>query len=100
MSLMTAAATYSNTFVVLLGIGTVFFGLICIIILCSITGAICKAFAKNPAKAQPQVASAASAPVPCEIPNRGEFVAAVSSALAEELGTDVSSIRIYSIMRR
>ena len=33
------------------------------------------------------------------IPNRGEVVAAVSAALAEELGTDVSAIRILSFQR-
>lgn len=98
MSLMTAAASYSNTFVVLLGIGTVFFGLICIIVLVSITGAICKKAIK--AKPAAPAAAPAAPAVPCEIPNRGEFVAAVSAALAEELGTDVSSIRIHSITRR
>ena len=34
-----------------------------------------------------------------EIPDRQEFVAAVSAAIAEELGTDVSAIRILSIKR-
>ena len=33
------------------------------------------------------------------IPNRGELVAAISAALAEELGTEVSAIRIHSIKR-
>ena len=43
---------------------------------------------------------AVSAPVAeAEIPNRGEVVAAVSAALAEELGTDVSAIRILSFRR-
>lgn len=99
MSLLTAAATYSNTFVVLLGLATVFFGLICIILLCTLTGVICKAVEKK--KSVPAAAPQAAAPAaPCEIPNRGEFVAAVSAALAEELGTDVSAIRIHSITRR
>ena len=102
MSLITAAAQYSNLFVVLLGVGTVFFGLVCIIVLVSITGAICKsAIKEKPATpATPAAAVSATPAVPCEIPNRGEFVAAVSAALAEELGTDVSSIRIHSITRR
>ncbi len=106
MSPILAAATaqYSNLFVVLLGICTVFVGLISIIILCTITGLICRAFGKKQATG-PSVIKAEKAPVasyttvPCEIPNRGEFVAAVSSALAEELGTDVSSIRIHSIKK-
>ena len=33
------------------------------------------------------------------IPNRGELVAAISVALAEELGKDVKAIRIHSIKR-
>lgn len=40
-----------------------------------------------------------AAPAAEVIPNRGELVAAVSAALAEELGTDVSAIRILSIKR-
>ena len=111
-ALLTAAAEYSNLFVVLMGLGTVFVGLICIIVLCSISGAVIQAL-EGKKKSEPQndvkapaVASAApvvpAAPartvIPCDnIPNRGAFVAAVSAALAEELGTDVSSIRILSI---
>jgi len=34
-----------------------------------------------------------------EIPNRPEFVAAVSAAIAEELGTDINKIQIVSIKK-
>ena len=37
----------SNAFVVVMGIATVFIGLICIIILCEVMGAICKALIKD-----------------------------------------------------
>ena len=40
------------------------------------------------------VASAANA-----IPNRGELIAAVSTAVAEELGEDISAIRILSFKK-
>ncbi len=111
-ALLTAAAEYSNLFVVLMGLGTVFVGLICIIVLCSISGAVIQAVeGKKKSKPQADVKAPTAAPVaapavaapartviPCDnIPNRGAFVAAVSAALAEELGTDVSSIRIMSI---
>ena len=110
-ALLTAAAEYSNLFVVLMGLGTVFVGLICIIVLCSVSGAVIQALeGKKKSKPQDDVKAPAApaAPVvpaapartviPCDnIPNRGAFVAAVSAALAEELGTDVSSIRIMSI---
>ena len=38
-------------------------------------------------------------PEETEIPNRQEFIAAVSAAIAEELGEDVSAIRITSVKR-
>ena len=73
----------------------VFVGLICIIILCSILGAICKKFLKD-APAEPMVKSAA--PVQTgDIKNKGEFAAAIAAAIAEEMGTDIKGIRILSI---
>lgn len=90
-------------FVVVMGMGTVFIGLACLIILITIMGAIMKrvnakqeaAMAAARAKMPPRPAAAASD----VIPNRGELVAAISVALAEELGKDVKAIRIHSIKR-
>ena len=92
---------------VLLGLGTVFVGLICIILLVMLlkfasgnAGAQAPAAAPVAAPAAPVAAPAApAAAAPAEIPNRQEFVAAVSAVLAEELGTDVSAIRIHSIKK-
>lgn len=87
--------TTSNTFVCLIGIGTVFVGLICIIFLCAIMSYLCrrankeKEVEKAPAKEAPSI----------NIPNRQEFIAAVSAALAEDLGESVSAIRILSVKR-
>ena len=78
---------YSSVFVVLMGMGTVFFGLICLIVLTSIMGRILGR------EAAPAVAAA-----PAE-PNRQEVVAAVSAAIAEELGTDITGIRILSMKK-
>ena len=85
-------------FVVVLGMVIVFIGLICLIALISFMGAIMK---KVNAKHETAAEAAASAAVPAEadIPNRGELVAAISVALAEELGKDVKAIRIHSIKR-
>jgi len=87
----------SDGMVILLGIGIVFFGLICIIVLCTIMGAVVRKFAKKPE------ASAPAAPAPvveqAVIPNRREMVAAVSAAIAEELGVEVSGIKILSIKK-
>ena len=88
----------SNGVVVLLGVGIVFIGLICIIVLCTIMSAVVRKFAKKPEAAP----AAAPAPVVAEqavIPNRREMVAAVSAAIAEELGVEVSGIKILSIKK-
>ena len=74
---------YSSVFVVLMGMGTVFFGLICLIVLTSIMGRI---LGREAAPAAPE-------------PNRQELVAAVSAAIAEELGTDITGIRILSMKK-
>ncbi|MEG0779931.1 MAG: OadG family protein [Oscillospiraceae bacterium] len=82
---------YSNAFVCFMGIGIVFFGLICIIVLTKIMSALC-------GKAVVAPVAQTIAP-PAAIPNRQELVAAVSAAIAESLGTDISAIRILSIKK-
>ena len=85
----------SNGFVVLMGMGTVFFGLICIVLLCYIMSLIVrKAVKEKPAPAQAVAAPQKAAPAP--LANKGELIAAVAAAVAEDLGTDVSGIRIHS----
>ena len=90
----------SNTQVVLMGIGTVFVGLICIIIICKIMGSIIMAGTK---KAETKVVESPAAPVAKPqnnvIENREEIIAAVSAVAAEELGTDISAIRIHSFKK-
>lgn len=85
----------SNTFVCLMGIGTVFVGLICIILLCMLMSTICQKL-NIPAQSPTSIKSAAPQTQPT-IVNRQEWIAAVSAAIAEELGTDVSAIRIVSV---
>lgn len=85
----------SNAFVCLMGLGTVFFGLICIILLCMLMSAVCKKFDK-PVEAPTVIESAPTVTKPA-ITNRQEFIAAVSAVIAEDLGTDVSAIRILSV---
>lgn len=88
-------------FVCAMGMGIVFIGLICLIVLIKILGKVSElAAGKESAPATAAaVAPVAAAPAADVIPNRGELVAAVSAALAEELGTDVTAIRIVSIKR-
>jgi len=85
----------SNLFVCLMGMGVTFVGLTCLIFLTGVMGKICRKFSKPVEKA---VAQAPAAPAD-GIPNRGEVIAAVSAAVAEELGTDVSAIRIHSFKK-
>lgn len=95
---------YNLGVVILLGMGIVFAGLICIVILCVLMGKVVRllenkeapdaAPAPAPVAAAPAFAAAAEA-----IPNRQELVAAIACCLAEELGTDVSAIRIVSLKK-
>jgi len=91
----------NDLFVVVMGISTVFIGLVCIIILCKILGVCCQLLSKKDDQAQQAapspVAPVTAAPTPAVIPNRRETVAAIAAAIAEDLGTDVSAIRILSI---
>jgi len=85
----------SNLFVCLMGMGVTFIGLICLILLTGIMGKVCRMIDKPEEKT---VAQAPAAPAD-GIPNRGEVIAAVSAAVAEELDTDVSAIRIHSFKK-
>ena len=82
---------YSIIFVCLMGMGTVFFGLICLIVLTTLLGRICGR------KQQAAPAAAISAPAAAPAVNQQELIAAVSAAIAEDLGTDITGIRILSI---
>ena len=84
-----------NWFVVVMGIGTVFVGLICIIVLCSILGVACKAFVKDNASGAQSV-NAKNLPMP---ENKQEILAAVCAVIAEELGTEVEALKVVSFKR-
>lgn len=89
---------YSNLFVVLLGLGTVFVGLILIIFLCKVMSF----FVRITESSEKESAISPSSPLPAtntNIENKASFLAAVSAVVAEELGTDISNIRIHSIKR-
>ena len=95
---------YSNLFVCLMGVGTVFVGLICIIILVSIMSSIVRKTDKavkkpdlsenyDPSRAGDMVIKKSTDNV------TPELVAAVSAVIAEEMGADVSAIRILSLKK-
>ena len=97
VSLALNSAVPGPATVILLGLGIVFLGLICIILLVTLMGAILRGTAKE--QKDNTQAAVTKQQEQAVIPNRPEFVAAVSAAIAEELGTDISKIRIVSIRR-
>jgi len=88
---------YTNAFVCLLGVGTVFFGLLCIVALTAIMGKVVAGMEKN--KKTAPVAQPTAPVVQEAIQNRPEFIAAVSAAIAEDMGTELSAIRIHSVKK-
>ena len=83
---------YSIIFVCLMGMVTVFFGLICLIVLTTLLGRIC-------GRSQKAALPAVEAPAPAPAVNQQELIAAISAAIAEELGTDITGIRILSVKK-
>jgi sodium pump decarboxylase gamma subunit len=94
---------YSKLFVVLFGIGVVFFGLICIIFLTAIMGKIMVSLEKKnpaPAPAAP-VAAPGSAAAPAAAPAgiAPEIIAAITAVLSEEPGISSHGVNITSIKK-
>ncbi|MBQ7906763.1 MAG: OadG family protein [Clostridia bacterium] len=90
--------------VCVLGIVVVFIGLIAIIGLVELMTFICNkisnAVAEKEEKAAPAPVATTPAPTPVgAIENRGELVAAICAAVAEEEGTDISAIRVVSLKK-
>ena len=86
---------YSPLFVTLMGIGTVFFGLICIIVLTTVMGSVLKSKSK-PAPAAAPAAAALAAPA-VNTAKEQEILAAVIAAVTEDLGPSASRMQITSI---
>ena len=89
----------SIPFVILMGVGTVFFGLVCIILLTTAMSAICRSMGDKTPAAPAAAAPAAPAAQVDAIPNRQAMIAAIAVAVAEEMGTDPAGIRILSIKK-
>ena len=89
---------YSPLFVTLMGIGTVFFGLICIIVLTTVMGSVLKSKSK-PAAPAPAAAPKAAAPAAPAVhtAKEPEILAAVIAAVTEDLGPSASRMQITGI---
>lgn len=87
---------YSNLFVCLFGIGTVFFGLTGLIILTMIMGAICVRFEKKEAASD---AVSVSIPAGPDQAKQQELEVAAAAAIAEELRVKIGQIQIISMKK-
>ena len=89
---------YSNLFVCLLGVGTVFMGLISIIVICKVMGFLCRGFGEK--KDNKESVSITNPDKHGEtVTCKDELVAAISAAIAEDLGKDIKAIKILSIRK-
>lgn len=89
------AAATSTLITFLLGIGIVFIGLIALIVIIKIMGALMRG--TNKQKTVPE--QEAPKPEPMPEGDRGEIIAAVSAAIATVMGESVSGIRIVSFKK-
>ena len=92
-----AEQSVPNGLVVAMGIGTVFVGLIAIVIICKIISLILA-----PKTANTETTKEVAAPVTensAVIENRQEIIAAVAAVIAEELGTEVEALKIHSFKK-
>ena len=104
-SILLFASGINPIVVSLIGFSVVFFGLACIIGLVELMTLICNKLLEGGSKkkaAKKSVEAPAAAPVQATattIENRGEILAAVCAAVAEEEGTDISAIRVISFKK-
>ena len=85
-----------NWMVVVMGVGVVFVGLIAIIVLCKIMGLFFIKTAKKEDKVAPAAAPATTNTV---IENRQEIIAPETPDCAEEMGKDISALRVISFKK-
>lgn len=91
-----AANTVPDWMVVVMGLATVFVALIALIVICKVMGALVGNKTEAPV-AKPVAAAPAAPAAPEVLPQ--QTVAAIAAAIAENMGTDVSKIRILSIKK-
>ena len=87
----------SNAFVCVMGIGIVFAGLISLILITYVMSKVCMMLEK-PESASP-VKNVAATNSGDKIANKQEIIAASCAVIAEEIGTDVSNIKVTSFKK-
>ncbi|MCQ2477787.1 MAG: OadG family protein [Clostridia bacterium] len=91
-------ADIPNWFAVCMGLGTVFVGLICIIIICKIMSIF---FYKKekPEKVSETADVKPKAVTDTAIENKEQIIAAVTAVCAEVMGKDISALRVVSFKK-
>ncbi len=90
---------YSNLFVCLMGMGTVFLGLVCLVFLVKVMCAVVNSGEKKQAVVATPAPAPVAAPAPMNNGKKEELMAAIAAAIAEDMGTDISAVRIVSIKK-
>lgn len=85
----------SNAFVVVAGLAVVFIGLTSLILICYLMSLVVNII-KSPDSTSEKTDSAQTSD---EIPNKSEFIAAVSAAISEYSGTDAKAIKILKVKK-
>lgn len=99
---MSAATEVSAVQVVLMGLITVFVVLVCLIVIIKLLGLIISAVKKD-GNSAPAAVPAPAAPAPAAMPapsaDKQKLVAAIAAVIAEDMGADVSHLKIHSIKK-
>ncbi len=91
----------SNTFVCIMGMGTVFAGLILIVLICKLLSLVTTGFAKTSQSSEGatlQAVPSVALPMPSAT-EKAEILAGVCACIAEEIGTDAENIKVLSFKR-
>ena len=88
----------SPVFVLLLGMGTVFFGLFCLILLTKLMSKVLGEGKEAAAQVVPAAAIPAKAATP-DVADRKAFDAAIAAAIATYMGSEPQGLRIRSIKK-
>ncbi len=94
----------SNTFVCIMGMGTVFTGLVLIVLICKLLSVVTSGFAKVGTQKNAAPTQTAAAPKSAVLPmpsaaEKAQILAGVCACIAEELGTAADNIKVTSFKR-
>lgn len=89
----------SPVFVLLLGMGTVFFGLFCLIVLTKLMSKVLGEGKEAAVKAAPAAAAVPASSAAPDVADRKVFDAAIAAAIATYMGSEPQGLRIRSIKK-